>query len=432
MPLGFERRQAFQELLQLGGRGARCFVPRLGQVAGDLDVGSADRLLALADGRLPRGRQPLLRGGQVAQRLLNLGLEHGRTLLPNQVAHGLRLRLLDHSPGPPGRGLGLDALIPQFRRESLAPFLQVGLGPLEPAQVVALRLDRQVDVRLLGVDVQGEQVLVVVGEGLLGEASRRLQDCLVVGSLGHREDDVDGLRPPPLAVSGGLEAPFLEDLLDLLEALDLFTALVLGLELAVAGDVGQVRQAVRPALPAAADLDDDLGRPLGDPGELAGVGADREGPAPLRADWPFQGEAQLGHSQGIDARKAHRGLQRAAEALHSAVTRSVWAAMVAFNVASSSKSALLRLSPPACCRSRFTAWAIWLTLRPMALSSRLDSYRTCSASGLNCGTSGAIWALASATSQSRTLPKSWARGSISASSSFEKRTVMRSERISGC
>src|SRR5450755_3863066 len=129
--------------------------------------------------------------------------------------------------------------------------------------------------RMVGVIVQCEQKLVIEHKDVLGERSRGMPDCSWLCASRHRKNDVDRLRPLSLAVAWRLEAPFPEDLFDLLEALDLLAALVLRLQLAVPSDVGQMRQTVRPALSAARYLDQDLRRLLGDPTELACVGADR-------------------------------------------------------------------------------------------------------------------------------------------------------------
>jgi len=118
----------------------------------------------------------------------------------------LSLRFLDDSPRPARRRFRLDPLVPQLLRKALAPVLQVRLGSLQPGQIEPLRFHCQVHVRMVGVIMQRQKVLMVVAEGILGKAS---------------------VTPPPARIADNLihlnkafASDRLEDIFEMLEADD--------------------------------------------------------------------------------------------------------------------------------------------------------------------------------------------------------------------
>ena len=155
-------------------------------------------------------------------------------------------------------GVRLDASIAQLFGEALAIAKEVIAIRVEAAPVVIAARDRQVDVRVIAIDMKRSD------PGSVGElGSRKIQsrgfDLLRIGPARHRQDHRERRRALPTGVVAHLPfLPFLRELLHLASVVDdLLVARVqpqfLVGAVPEAADVGEVREDVAAAMLAAGD-----------------------------------------------------------------------------------------------------------------------------------------------------------------------------------
>src|SRR5260370_18978656 len=140
----------------------------------------------LAETRLPR--QPIDLGH-------NLPLAQGK--------HRPAVGFSNSSPGSSRCCLRRDPAKPKLSGKPFAPGLKVCLTWIETLAVMTQRLNGQMNVGMLVVEVLDEDVVVIVLEGFDRKRPRRILDRNRVSSRRHGQDDVD--RKRPIAAALGFE-----------------------------------------------------------------------------------------------------------------------------------------------------------------------------------------------------------------------------------
>ena len=167
------------------------------------------------------------------------------------------------------RRFGLDAPIPESGREGFPPQLQVGFSGIEAFAVPPKRADRQMNMRVPIVGVQGENIGMPVREQARREGARRIMDPALVRACRHAQNDRQGhWRVSSLRHHRQLGPPVLGQRPDVRPPDQTLAVRPLQDQLSVAGDVVQValQMAAVPGPPG--DLDHHLGRPAHDTLEL--------------------------------------------------------------------------------------------------------------------------------------------------------------------
>jgi hypothetical protein len=183
-------RHGTHERLNLGSQGSVGFESRLLQQPSLRHVQGTNLGLAFEQTILPR--RPLdftleSRPGRVAicrPAGLRWLTQAGFVPLPN-FPQGRALGLAGDTPRSPRRRLGLDAAIPERLGERLPPRLQIGLLGIEALAMITERPDGQMDVRVLGVGVQGKDVVELIGKHFASEGAGRVANGRWVGSGRH-------------------------------------------------------------------------------------------------------------------------------------------------------------------------------------------------------------------------------------------------------
>ncbi len=106
-----------------------------------------------------------------------------------QLAQRHALGLAHHAARSAGRGFGGDVAGAQVPREALPPGIEVGLARIEPHTARPQRANGQVNVGVAGVGVQGEHIVVALGERLGREGPRCITHASRRRACGHREHD---------------------------------------------------------------------------------------------------------------------------------------------------------------------------------------------------------------------------------------------------